>query len=73
MLPVIIIAAVVVPLLVIAFAATRRSRAAGEHPAVEDDATRARTEQEFAAAEAYQAEWRAEERAEEQKHPRERL
>ena len=54
MLPLILIAAVVVPLLVVAFAATRRSKQAGEHPATEDDATKARTEAEFAAAEAYQ-------------------
>jgi hypothetical protein len=47
---------------VIAFAATRRRRAAGEHPATEDAQERARTEQEFAEAEAYEATWREEDK-----------
>ena len=47
-----------VPLVVIGFAATRRKTAAGEHPATEDAEERARTEQEFADAEAFEAEWR---------------
>ena len=54
----IIMAVVVVPLVVIAFVATRRRTAAGEHPAGEDAQERARIEQEFAEAEAYEAEWR---------------
>jgi hypothetical protein len=58
MLPVIIIACVAIPVLVIAFTASRRTTEAGEHVAGEDDAARARNEQEFAAAEAFQAEWR---------------
>lgn len=58
MLPIIIIAAVVVPLLVLSFIAMRRSRAAGEHPVGEDEATRRRNEEEFAEAERYQVEWR---------------
>ena len=66
MLPWIIIAVVAVPLLVIAALASRRSTAAGEHPATADDADRARNEQEFADAEAYQEEWREEEQ---HKHP----
>ncbi len=61
MLPVIIIAAVAIPVLVIAFMATRRSTASGEHPPDEDDAARLRTEQEFADAEAYQEQWREDE------------
>ena len=58
MIPWIIFAVVVVPLVVIGFVATRRRTAAGEHPAGEDAQERARTEEEFAAAEAYEAEWR---------------
>ena len=58
MIPWIIMAVVVVPLVVIAFVATRRRTIAGEHPAGEDAEARARIEQEFAAAEAYEAEWR---------------
>jgi hypothetical protein len=61
-IPWLIFALVVVPLVVIAFAATRRRRAAGEHPATEDAQERARTEQEFAEAEAYEAKWREEDK-----------
>jgi hypothetical protein len=61
-LPWIIIALVAVPLVVIGFVATRRRTAAGEHPASEDAQERARTEQEFAAAEAYEAKWREEDK-----------
>jgi hypothetical protein len=64
-LPIVIIAAVAIPLLAIAFFAVRRSANAGEHPASETDADRLRTEQEFAEAEQYQAEWREEQH----KHP----
>ena len=53
-------ALVAVPLVVVAFVATRRRTVAGEHPATEDAEARARTEQEFAAAEAYEAKWREE-------------
>ena len=60
MIPWIIMALVAVPLLVIAFMAIRRRTAAGEHPAGEDAQDRARTEQEFAEAEAYEAKWREE-------------
>ena len=45
-----------------AFRAATRSKVAGEHPAPEDAATIARTEQEFADAEAYQEQWREEEK-----------
>jgi hypothetical protein len=57
-LPWIIIALVAVPLVVFGFVASRRRTAAGEHPAGEDAQARARTEEEFADAEAYEAKWR---------------
>jgi flagellar basal body-associated protein FliL len=66
-IPWIILAVVAVPLVVVAFAATRRRTNAAEHPAREDAQARARTEQEFAEAEAYEAEWREENKD----HPRE--
>jgi hypothetical protein len=56
--PWIIFALVAVPLVLVAFAATRRKTAAGEHPAGEDARERALTEKEFAEAEAYEAKWR---------------
>ena len=58
MLPVIILAAIAIPLLLIAFFAVRRSASEGEHPANETEADRRRNEQEFAEAERYQAELR---------------
>ena len=58
--PWIIFALVAVPLVVVAFVATRRRTRAGEHPANEDAQARALTEQEFAEAEAYEAKWRKE-------------
>jgi hypothetical protein len=61
-IPWLIFALVVVPLVVVAFVATRRRRVAGEHPATEDAQERARTEQEFAEAEAYEAKWREEDK-----------
>ena len=66
MLPLIIIVVVAIPLLVVAFRAAGRSKAAGEHPVPEDDRAQQRTEQEFADAEAYQEQWRDEEK----KHPK---
>jgi hypothetical protein len=63
-------ALVVVPLVIVAFVATRRSKIAGEHPASEDAEARARTEQEFAEAEAYEAEWHEEDK---KRYRRERL
>ncbi len=62
MLPWIVITLIAVPLVVVAFLASRRKTAAGEHPANEDAAARARTEQEFAEAEAYEAKWREEDK-----------
>ena len=61
-IPWIIIALVAVPLLVVGFLAARRRTVAGEHPASEDAQARARTEQEFAEAEAYEAKWREEDK-----------
>jgi hypothetical protein len=69
-IPWIIIALVVVPLVVIGFVATRSRTAAGEHPAGEDAEARARIEQEFAEAEAYDAKWREEDK---ERHRQERL
>jgi hypothetical protein len=66
MLPLIIIVIVVIPLLFVAFRAATRSQAAGEHPVPEDDRTKQRTEQEFADAEAYQEQWREDEK----QHPK---
>ncbi len=60
MLPVLIFVVVAIPLLVGAFVVMKRSRAAGEHRPAETEADRERTEQEFEAAERYQAEWREE-------------
>ena len=57
MIPWIVIAVVAVPLVVVGFMASRRRTAAGEHPVSEDAQARARTEQEFAEAEAYEAKW----------------
>ena len=62
MIPWLIFAVIVVPLVVIVFAASRRRTAAGEHPAGEDAAARAEIEREFAAAEAYEEKWREEDK-----------
>ncbi len=62
MIPWIIIAVIAVPLVVIAFVAMRRKTRAGELPATLDADARARTEQEFADAEAYEAKWHEEDK-----------
>ena len=62
MFPWLIFAVVAVPLVVIAFVAARRRTVASEHPASEDAQDRARIEQEFADAEAYEAKWREEDK-----------
>ena len=62
MFPWIIFALVAVPLVFVAFVATRRRKVAGEHPASEDARERALTEQEFAEAEAFEAKWREEDK-----------
>jgi hypothetical protein len=58
-LPWLILAMVVVPLLVVAFAATKRSTRSGEAATNADPEVARRTEQEFADAERYEEEWRA--------------
>ena len=60
MFPVLIFAAIAIPLLLVAFVAMRRSTRSGEHPATETASERSRTEEEFAEAERYQEEWREE-------------
>jgi uncharacterized membrane protein len=69
-IPWIVFALVAVPLVVVGFVATRRRKAAGEHPASEDAEAKELTEQEFAEAEAYEAKWREED---EQRYHEERL
>jgi len=69
-LPWLIFAVVVVPLVIVGFAASRRRTAAGEHPAGEDAEARAEIEREFAAAEAYEEKWREEDK---EKYRQERL
>jgi hypothetical protein len=68
-IPWLIFALVAVPLVVVGFASVRRRTAAGEHPVAEDAEARARTEREFAEAEAYEAQWREENK----EHHRERM
>ena len=67
MIPWIIFAVVVVPLVVIAFLAMRRKTAAGE---LLDDDAQVRAEQEFAEAEAYDSKWREEDK---ERSPQERF
>ncbi len=55
-------AVIAVPLVVVAFIASRRKTASGELSASTDADERARVEQEFAEAEAYEAEWREEDK-----------
>jgi hypothetical protein len=62
MIPWIIIAVVAVPLVVVGYMAMRRNTAASESLASDDANARARTEQEFADAEAYEAEWHEEDK-----------
>ena len=57
-------------MVVVGFVASRRRKLAGEHPASEDAEERARTEQEFAEAEAYEAKWRERDK---ERHDQERL
>ena len=69
-MPWLILGLVAVPLIVVAYAVSRRKTAVGERPASADAQARARTEQEFAEAEAYEAKWREED---EKRFRRERL
>jgi hypothetical protein len=59
-LPVIIFAAVAVPLLLLAFVGIRRRMAAGDEAVAVDTETQQEYEREFEDAEAYQEEWREE-------------
>jgi uncharacterized membrane protein len=61
-IPWLIFAVIVVPLLIVVFAVARRRTTEGEHPAGEDAPAQAEIEREFAAAEAYEAEWREEDK-----------
>ena len=62
MIPWLIFALVIVPLVIVAFVAARRRTAAAEHPASETAEDRAELEREFAESEAYQAKWREEDK-----------
>jgi hypothetical protein len=57
-IPWLVVALVLVPLVIVGFASMRRRTAAAEHQVTEDAAASARTEREFAEAEAYEAQWR---------------
>ena len=61
MIPWIVIGLVAVAFVVVGLA-TRRRALAREHPASEDAQERARTEQEFADADAFEAKWREEDK-----------
>jgi flagellar basal body-associated protein FliL len=61
MIPWIIFAVLAIAFVVVGLAARRRTLAR-EHPASEDAHERARTEQEFAEAEAFEAKWREEDK-----------
>jgi hypothetical protein len=69
-IPWIIVAVVVVPLVVVAFVVSRRQTRAGETSVVATEQSRARTEQEFAEAEAFEAKWHEEDK---ERFHRERL
>ena len=60
MIPWLIFAVVAVPLVVVGFLSIRRRNEVSDHPATEDAAARGRTEREFAEAEAYEEQWREE-------------
>ena len=62
MIPWIIFAVVVVPLVVIAFVVARGNTKAGEHELDETTDGRERIERDFAAAEAYEAQWHEEDK-----------
>ena len=60
MLPVIIFAAIAIPLLIVAFLGVRRSRVATEREAEAEGTSHEEMEREFAAAEEYEEKWREE-------------
>jgi hypothetical protein len=61
-IPWLVFGLIIVPLLVVAFVASRRRTAAFEQPTHEDAKARAELEREFADAEAYQEKWREEDK-----------
>ena len=69
LLPVVSFIVIGLPLLVLAFFVVRKSRKTGEHPVAETAEGQTRIEDEFAQAEAFEEEWREEER----KHQRDFL
>ena len=62
MIPWLIFGAIIVPLVVVAFVASRRRKIAGEELGSSDPEEQARVEQEFADAEAYEEQWRAQDK-----------
>lgn len=70
MIPWLIVGLLIVPVLFLAFASSRRKTAAFEHPVKGDAQARAEMEQEFADAEAFQEKWREEDK---ERYHRERL
>ena len=70
MIPWLIMAIVVVPLVVVVFVAQRRRTEAGEHPESGEAKANAETEREFAEAERYEATWREQDK---KRHDQERL
>ena len=62
MIPWIVMAAIAVPLVVLAFVASRRRTRESEGLAAEDPETAREIEREFAAAERYEDKWREEQR-----------
>jgi hypothetical protein len=62
-IPWLVFALVIVPLVVVAFVLARRRTVAAEHPTGETAQDRAEMEREFAESEAYQAKWRDEDKA----------
>ena len=63
MIPWLIVGLILVPLLIVAFVASRRRTTAFEHPTSKDSQAGELTDQEFADAEAYQEKWREEDKA----------
>lgn len=62
-IPWLVFAVIIVPLVVVAFVFARRRTVAAEHPRGETAEDRAEMEREFADSEAYQAKWRDEDKA----------
>ncbi len=69
MWPVIIFAVIAIPLLIVAFLGVRRSRTSVEQEAELEEGSRAEMEREFAAADAYEEQWRAEQHGKKHESP----